>query len=416
MTDTVIVGAGPYGLSIAAHFRHSGIPFRIFGPPMDSWLNHMPKGMLLKSDGFASNLYDPEGSATLKGFCEDEGITYRDLGLPVTLETFCSYGLSFQQRMVPELENKMVTGIERNGAGFQVTVDDGETVKARRVILAIGITHFPYLPPSVASLPPDLLTHSSSHKDVEPFRGREVLVIGGGASSIGLAGLLKEAGADVKLLAREDHLVFHERGDEEKSRSLWNRIRHPQSGLGPGLKSYFYANSPNLFHRLPESVRIRAVRTSLGPAGHWCSKDKVVGRVPLLLGSSIVRSEVVGGRACLTLRSPRGEEKKISVEHVIAGTGYRVDVNRLTFLSPEIAARIQTAEGSPVLSSTLESAVTGLYFAGLAAANSFGPAMRFAFGAGFASRVLTQSVKTVLAKERSMVPVSEVEEVVTAAQ
>jgi len=383
---------------------------------MDSWLNHMPKGMLLKSDGFASNLYDPEGSATLRGFCEEAGITYRDLGLPVTLETFCAYGLTFQRRMVPELESKIVTRIERCGTGFQVTVDDGETLTARRVILAVGISHFPYLPPTLASLPPDVLTHSSSHKDVELFRGREVLVIGGGASSIGLAGLLKEVGADVKLLAREDHLVFHERGDEEKSRSLWSRIRHPQSGLGPGLKSYFYANSPNLFHKLPESVRIRAVNTSLGPAGHWCSREKVVARVPLLLGSSIVRSEVVGGRACLTLRSARGEEKKISAEHVIAGTGYRVDVNRLTFLSPEILAGITAVGGSPVLSSTLESSVTGLYFAGLAAANSFGPVMRFAFGAGFASGVLTQTVKSLLAKERTMVPASEVEEVVTAAQ
>jgi hypothetical protein len=414
MTDTVIVGAGPYGLSIAAHFRHFGIPFRIFGPPMDSWLNHMPKGMMLKSDGFASNLYDPQGAATLKGFCEENSISYRDLGLPVTLETFCSYGLAFKERMVPELDNRMVVGVEAVPNGFQVTVEDGETVTARRVILAVGITHFPYLPEALATLPPDLLTHSSSHKEVEPFRGREVVVVGGGASSIGLAGLLKEADADVRLLAREDHIIFHEKGDDNGVRSLWQRIRHPQSGLGPGLKSRFYSDAPHLFHKLPESMRVRAVKTSLGPSGHWCSKDKVMGRVPLLLGSSIVRSEVSGSKACLTLRSKSGEEKKIYTEHIIAGTGYKVETDRLTFLSPEIRAAIRTVEGSPILSSTLESSVPGLYFTGLAAANSFGPVMRFAFGAGFASKVLTRTVKGLLAKQRSMVQSSEVEAVTVA--
>jgi Pyridine nucleotide-disulphide oxidoreductase len=414
MTDTVIVGAGPYGLSIAAHFRQAGIPFRIFGPPMDSWINHMPKGMLLKSDGFASTLYDPEGAATLKGFCDDRGIAYRDLGLPVTLETFCSYGLAFKERMVPELESKMVTKVERIPGGFRVQVEDGDTVTARRVILAIGITHFPYLPPSLAELSPDVLTHSSSHSEVAPFQGQEVLVIGGGASSIGLAGLLKEAGADVKLLAREDHLVFHEKGDDSDSRSLWQRIRHPQSGLGPGIKSCFYSNAPGLFHKLPESVRIRAVRTSLGPSGHWCSKDKVMGRVPLLLGYSVVGSEALGGRAYLTLRSKSGEEKKVSAQHVIAGTGYRVDTDKLTFLSEEIRAQIETAQGSPILSSTFESSISGLYFTGLAAANSFGPAMRFAFGAGFACKVLTRTVKALLAKQGALVPSSKVEAVTVA--
>ncbi len=69
MTDVAIIGAGPYGLSVAAYFRRQGIRFRIFGKPMDSWLAHMPDGMMLKSDGFASNLYDPERKFTLAQFC-----------------------------------------------------------------------------------------------------------------------------------------------------------------------------------------------------------------------------------------------------------------------------------------------------------------------------------------------------------
>ena len=180
MLEIVIVGAGPYGLSLAAHFRSQGIRFRIFGRPMDSWLNHMPKGMYLKSDGFASNLSDPDGSYTLKHFCDERGIKYDDLGIPVKLETFGAYGLAFRERMVPELEDKLVVGLDRIQDGFALRLDSGETLTTRRVVLAVGITHFENVPAGLAHLPPEYLSHSFRHRDLEALRGRRVAVIGGG--------------------------------------------------------------------------------------------------------------------------------------------------------------------------------------------------------------------------------------------
>jgi len=102
MVDVAIVGAGPYGLSIAAHLRHTGVPFRIFGRPMDSWLAHMPKGMMLKSDGFASTIDDPDQKFTLKHFCAERGIEYADVGIPLRLDTFVAFGLAFKEHLVPE--------------------------------------------------------------------------------------------------------------------------------------------------------------------------------------------------------------------------------------------------------------------------------------------------------------------------
>jgi hypothetical protein len=96
MLDTAIIGAGPYGLSIGAHLRSSRVSFRIFGRPMDSWRDHMPKGMMLKSDGFASNLYAPGGKLTLEDFCAERGINYHHTDIPVRLDTFSSYGLAFR--------------------------------------------------------------------------------------------------------------------------------------------------------------------------------------------------------------------------------------------------------------------------------------------------------------------------------
>src|SRR5438132_1287664 len=389
-TNIAIVGAGPYGLSIAAHLGHRGIPVRIFGRPMDSWLAHMAKGMMLKSDGFASNIYDPDADFTLKQFCTERGIEYSDLGLPVGLETFSAYGLAFQERMVPELEDNLVVALDRTAEGFVLGLDNGEAVTARRVVLAVGITHFEYVPPELAHLPSEFLSHSFRHHDLQGFRGRSVVVIGGGASAIDLAGLLHETGADVQLVSRQQ-LRFHSM-PTGKPRSLWQRIRHPQSGLGPGLRSHFFSNAPRAFHYLPERLRLHLVGTTLGPSGGWFTREKVIGRVPLLVGYAPQAAEVRDGKVSLRLRANDGSEREILTEHIIAATGYRVDLNRLPFLTAEFRSKIKAVNGTPVLSSAFESSIPGVYFVGIAAANSFGPVMRFAYGAGFAARSLARTM------------------------
>ncbi len=404
MLNTAIIGAGPYGLSIAAHFRSRGVPFRIFGRPMDSWRSHMPKGMLLKSDGFASNISDPDDRFTLGKFCAEEGIEYSDTGIPVRLDTFTRYGLAFKERMVPELENKQVVSVECSPEGYLLQLEDGEKLSARSVVLAVGITHFDYVPENLAHLPAEFLSHSGWHHDVEQFRGREVIVIGGGSSALDWAALLQEAGANVQLVARQAALKFHGKLTGNQ-RSLWERIQRPQTGLGPGWRSSFYANAPAAFHRLPDGLRSEIVKRTLGPSGGWFVKDRVMNHVPQLLGQTVQRAEVKDEKVHLHVRAQDGTEREIRADHVIAGTGYKVDLERLTFLSSEIRSKLATLFGTPVLSSTCESSMPGLYFVGIAAANSFGPVMRFAFGADFAARTVTRALAKSLSRKAELVPV-----------
>jgi thioredoxin reductase len=363
---------------------------------MDSWISHMPTGMLLKSDGFASNISDPAGDYSLGQFCAERGIPYGDRGIPVSLETFGSYGLAFRDRKVPELEDKTVISIDQDGDGFNIALDTGETFRARQVVLAIGVTHFGYVPETLANLPAEYVSHSAQHSDVARLRGRRVAVIGAGSSALDLAGLMHEAGVDVQLIARKP-LKFHSKND--KARPWWDRLRRPPSGLGPGWKSFFFANYPNLFHYLPESLRVEAVRRVLGPSGGAFIRDKVEGKVPTLTGYSLDTARVEDGKVRLTLVDGAGAKREVTADHVIAATGYKVNLQKLKFLNDKTRSRIKTVVGSPALSSSFESSVPGLYFVGLAAANSFGPVMRFAFGADFTARTVTRAVAKSLAHE-----------------
>jgi thioredoxin reductase len=387
--DVAIIGAGPYGLSIAAHLRALGVDFRIFGRPMHTWLTHMPKGMRLKSEGFASSLYDPGSTFTLEVYCKEKGIPYGRLGRPVPLEVFTAYGLEFQKRFVPNLENKMVESLKRSGDGFELGLDSGETLSARRVVMAVGLTHYSNFPAELAGLPPSLVSHSSKHSTVDQFRGREVAILGAGASALDLAALLNQAGARVQVLSRKPVIKFHD-PPEKLEFSFFDQLRNPITGIGPGWKLFWCANTPLLFRQMPLKFRLDKVKSILGPAPCWFIKEEIIGKVQLLVDVSISEAKVQEGRVCLQLTDSAGTRKSITVDHLIAATGYKVKLQRLAFMDAQLQSAIRSVEDTPVLSSNFQSTVPGLYFVGASAANTFGPLLRFAFGAGFTAGRLSK--------------------------
>ncbi len=384
-TEVAIVGAGPYGLSVAAHLKAAGVPFRIVGRPMESWQKHMPQGMLLKSDGFASNLSEPAGAFELHHFCAERGIAYDATRIPVALDTFCAYGLEFQRRLLPELENKQVAALEHLGDGYRLRLDDGEVFTARKVVLAVGISHFAYTPKVLAGLPSTVFSHSSTLRDLSRFAGKSVAIVGGGASALDLAALLHEAGAKVQVLARRRSVKFHEPPAEGK-RSLLARLRSPGSGVGPGWKSRLCTDLPQLFRLLPLGMRLEIVRRHLGPSAGWSVKARVVGKVSIMTGVTTERAEVSEGGVRLHMRKADGGTVEVEVDEVVAATGYRVNLERLKFMDDTLRAKIRSAGGAPLLSSHFEASVPGLYFTGISAATSFGPVMRFAFGATWTAK------------------------------
>ncbi len=401
--DVAIVGAGPYGLSLAAHLRGLGVDFRIFGHPMRLWRDAMPAGMFLKSQPFASNLSDPAGAATLRAFCEATGERYVPYGEPVSLQRFTSYGAWFQRTQVPDLERTLVESLRPAGDGYELTLDSGEVVRARRVVVAAGVEHFAYTPELLASLPPQLCSHASAHADLSVFAGRDVAVIGAGQSALETAALAQEQGAHVTVLVRKSELAWNGVPLPD-DRPLRSRLREPEAALGSGWPTWFYSTRPALFRHLPPNQRARLARTALGPAGaHWL-RPRVEGRLTVLTDHRLTEAVAVRGGVRLVLRQ-RGRQTELVTGHVIAGTGYRPDVSRLRFLDPSIASQLRTLGGGPAVGGDFQSSVPGLYFVGPAVASTFGPVMRFVHGSDFAARRVSGRLAGAATPRRTATPV-----------
>ena len=386
-TDVAIVGAGPYGLSIAAHLRARNVDFRIFGSPMGTWRTQMLRDMHLKSEGFASSLYEPSGTYTLKAYCAANGLPYADIGLPVAMSTFIEYGLAFQRRYVPELEQHNIVEVNPTSEGFTVRAEDGELIAARRVVVAAGISQYHYVPPALAALPAEYCSHSSQHVTVKQFAGQDVIVIGAGASALDVAKGLLSVGARVKIVARRAAIPFQ---DPPRKRNLLDRVRAPFTVLGPDWRSFLCVEAPLVFHLMPEEFRVRVVKRHLPAAPGWFTREPVEGKAQFLLRREISDAKIEKGSVRLTISQSDGSSEEVAANHVIAATGYKVDLARLAFLSERVRNRIKLCDTSPSLSADFESNIKGLYFVGTAAANSFGPMLRFAAGARFTAARLSR--------------------------
>jgi cation diffusion facilitator CzcD-associated flavoprotein CzcO len=392
--DVVIVGAGPYGLSVAAHLRAAGVRYRQFGVPMNLWRTAMPRGMYLKSQGFASNLSDPDGAKTLEAFCAATGRRYGSYGVPVPLDTFVEYGLWFAEQLSLLVEDSLVTSVTREGELFQVTVGGTERLTARAVVFAIGVEHFAHLAEPFSALPGTLCTHSSALTDPGAFAGQRVIVAGSGQSALESAALLHEAGADVRVLARRPQLSWNG-APLAPDRPLAKRLREPEAGLGSGYSTWFYSNQPDLFRHLPQATRVHRAATALGPAGASWLRARVEGQFPVRCGQTVTAAEPDADQVRLTVAGG-GSREELKADHVIAGTGYRADLAKLDFLGDDLRSALRTVNHTAAVGRGYQSSVPGLYFIGPLVAPSYGPVMRFVFGSRHAAFSVTRQLASAM--------------------
>ena len=397
----VIVGAGPYGLSLAAHLSAAGIGFRIFGTPMAFWAAIARGGRerYLKSTSIGTNISVPRPGFSFPQWSRDRGLEDFE---PCSMQQFTDYGLWVQQQCVPQLEQRDVAHIRKDGAHFHLTLEDGETLRAARVVLATGLACFDSLPEPFASLPAELCTHTTHVKSFTGFAGKAVAVIGAGQSALEAAALLHEAGARPTLIAREERLRWMNRVPRE--RPLIQRLRSPLSGLGSGPRAWLLTHVPGAVHHLPDDMRTRFVSNHLPAEGAWWLRARVEGRVEVLTQVGVTSARADGGAdgAGCVLGLSDGTQRRF--DHVLAGTGFRVDMDRVAFLDPALRGQIARIMGSPRLDAHFETSVEGLHVIGPASAMSFGPLFRFVVGAPHAARTVAGHCQANRGGARIVVP------------
>jgi hypothetical protein len=366
--DVAIVGSGPYALSLAAHLHARRVRHRVFGPPMRFWRT-MPPGLNLKSLAFATNIAVPERGHSFPEWCRERGLEDHE---PCTMESYAEYGMWMRDRFVPHHEDVEVTRVAVAGERrFDVTLANGETLRARAVVSATGLSGLAYTPDVLAGLGPELGSHTFDLHSFTRFAGKEVAVIGAGASAIEAAALVHEAGGKAQLLVREAEATFNTRAPRD--RSLLQRFLNPDTVLGAGRKNWLLQTLPYGVYFIPERRRVRLVNGYLPPTAPWWIRDRFEGNVEVHVRT------VVGA-----------PERSTLVDHVIAGTGYALDVDRMGYLDADLRRRVRRVDRAPALNLHFESSVPGLYFVGPVTAMSFGPVFRFVSGARFAAPAIAR--------------------------
>jgi len=384
--EVAIVGAGPFGLSLAAHLNSVGVDTRIFGRPMSFWREHMPQGMKLRSPWAATHIVDPDNLLTLDAFATVTGLGRPD---PLPVEDFVRYGDWFRASALPDLDSRMVARVAPAGRGFALTLEGGATVQARRVVIAMGLANQEFRPVQFRELPVAVVSHTADHARLDQFAGRRVAVIGRGQSATESAALLAEAGAEVELICRGDvrWLGAETSGNAHRRDLYWHlhKLLATKSGVGPFPLNWLN-EQPDVVHRFPPALRARLTRKSLraGAAG-WVRWR--LGGVHIDAGRAIRSAHPIANGIALDLDSGTR-----IFDHVLLATGYKIDVARLGILAGDLLRAVATEDGSPVLGAGYESSVPGLHFVGSSAVASYGPLLRFVWGAGYAARTVTRFV------------------------
>lgn len=378
--DIAIVGAGPYGLSVAAHV--AGRRIRTFGEPMETWRTRMPPQMLLRSDWKETSLSAPDDEGTIDRWALEAGEEREE---PIPLQKFLRYAAWFREQFVPDGDPSDVVALERAAPGYRLTTASGDEVEARRVVLAVGAVPFAQAPPQLADAVGDRVTFATDLQSYDAYRGRRVTVVGGGQGGLESALLAAQAGADVELVVRSGIRWFADREPHRPRgplRQRLYRLAYPVVGYGPPPLNRLVLH-PDLVAALPKGARKLLRSRILRAGGSPWLRAEVESSVRITEGVAVEGIERNGD---VRLRLSDGSERE--ADAVIVAAGFRFSLDRLPFLSEDVRAAIDVDEGWPVLDRWFRSTAEGLHFVGFAAEHRFGPIARFIPGTRFtANRV-----------------------------
>jgi cation diffusion facilitator CzcD-associated flavoprotein CzcO len=370
----LIIGAGPFGLGLAAEAARRGVDYTMVGRPMDFWRSHMPAGMYLRSD--SGWHLDPADVHTIEHFLDGLGLT-RAEAEPLSLEVYLRYAEWFRQQKGIEPRRCHVTRLDRDSRSgrFVATLDDGGSLTAAAVVIALGAGYFSFVPEEVeAVIPPDRYTHTRDAVDFSGFAGQRVLIVGGRQSAFEWAALMQESGAErVNISYRHATPSF--------THAEWGWVDDLVRSIGSNPGWYRGLGSEE-----KESLKMRLWAEGRLKLEPWLVPRIPAHKVKQFPGTLPAHcTEVAGDRLHVVL----SDGTRLEVDRVVLATGYRVDVARVPFLTAgNVFGQIAIRDGYPVLSDEMESTVPGLYFTSSCAVGDFGPFFGFTVAVRTAAQLI----------------------------
>jgi FAD-dependent urate hydroxylase len=371
-TSLLVVGAGPYGLAVAAQARERGIETVIVGRPLGFWTDHMPAGMYLRS-GIDWHL-DASDVHTFEAFVHDRGLSSADVD-PIPIAVFIEYATWFQRQKGLVVRDRFVTTLEQRNGGFVATFEDGSQIAAERVVAAPGNQYFAHVPEWAAALPPGIGSHTCDLVRFEEATGQRVLVVGGRQSAYEWAALLGEHGAErVDIVHRHEVPRF-----ERVSWKFVDEYVDATVRVAGWWRSLSRADQDKISRKFWEVGRLTL---------EWWLTPRLRGeRVHLWPNSHVVDITTESDATAVTLSS--GD--RLGVDRLVFATGYQAELANVPYLRPMISD-MQIVDGFPVLDENFQSTISGLYVTGFAASRDFGPFFGFTKACPAAATLIVEAL------------------------
>ena len=359
-----VIGAGPYGLAIAAHLKGLGVPLALFGAPLARWAAQLPPGFMLRSPAEASSIAGPRGGPACSVADFRSSLGSRDLVAPLSGEEFLRYGAWYVARHA--LSGHGPVAQVEPGTRFKVRTVRGEVVDAKAVIVATGLTHAAWLPECAGALPPAVSRHSSDMEEPARFTGARVAVVGAGQSGAEAVVALERAGAHV----------------------IWVSRRPPRFCNLPlqerRVAVAAYARSSALLSAMPPLLRRPLLRLTdtATVAREW--RGRLDGALARAQWRAVTGAAVDGVAVRLVL----ADGTSVTADRVVWATGYRPSVARDPVARALLGASIP---GIPWLDRTGATRRPGVFFSGAWTATRFGPSVRFLAGTWWQAAIVARA-------------------------
>jgi FAD-dependent urate hydroxylase len=375
--DLLIIGAGPFGLSLAAQVAHDQVDHLVVGTPMGFWESHMPDGMYLRSE--CDWHLDPIDIDTIDAYLASQRLTPADV-LPLSLSFYLRYARWFQQQKQIAPLDVRVHRLDKIDGQFVARLADEQQIRARKVVLALGFEYFRHVPDDLlALLPPGRYSHTCDAVDLTPFRGKRVLIVGGRQSAFEWAALLLEQGASSVHLSHRHASPSYEIAD-------WTWVNAPVAAM---------VDDPGWFRGLPGSDREAVIQRMWGEGRlkvePWLAPRLASDAVTILPHTRLIGcSELPSGE--LSVRLDDGQS--FSVDHIILATGYKVQLERIPLLAQgNLLPELETRNGFPTLDMHFQTSLPGLYVTSMAASQDFGPFFGFTGAVRASAKLIAAGLK-----------------------